>query len=42
MPKNNIKVDIFDIFVSNNVKSGLKIIFYHPNKVIFKFRNYRS
>ena len=32
----NEKVDFFDIFVFNNVKSDLKIILCQPNKVVFK------
>ena len=34
--KNNAKVDFFDIFIFNNVKSDLEIILYQPNKVVFK------
>ena len=36
--KNHEEVDFFDIFIFNNVKSGLKIILYQPNKVVFKVK----
>ena len=32
------KWNFFDIFVFNNVKSGLKIILYQPNKVVFNVK----
>ena len=32
------KVEFFDIFIFNNVKSGLKVILYQPNKVVFKVK----
>ncbi len=35
---NDTKVDFFDIFVFDNVKSGLKIIHYQPNKMGFKVK----
>ena len=31
-------MDFFDIFIFNNVKSGLKIILFQPNKVVFKVK----
>ena len=34
MPKWNF----FDIFVFNNVKLGLKIMLYQPNKVVFNVK----
>lgn len=36
--KNNTKVEFFDIFIFNNVKSDLKIILYQPNKVVSKIK----
>ena len=35
---NDTKVDFVDIFVFDNVKSGLKIILYQPNKMGFKVK----
>ena len=35
---NDTKVDFFDIFVFDNVKSGLKIILYQPNKMVIKVK----
>ena len=35
---NDTKVDSFGIFVFDNVKSGLKIILYQPNKMGFKVK----
>ena len=35
---NDTKVDFFDIFVFDNVKSSLKIILYQPNKMGFKVK----
>ncbi len=35
---NDTKVDSFDIFVFDYVKSGLKIILYQPNKMGFKVK----
>ena len=32
------KVDLFDIFMFNNVKSDFKIILYQPNKVVSKIK----
>ena len=32
------KVEFFDIFIFNNVKSNLKIIFYQLNKVVSKIK----
>ena len=31
-------MEFFDMFVFNNVKSGLEIIVYQPNKVVFKVK----
>ena len=31
-------MEFFDTFIFNNVKSGLKIILYQPNKVVFKVK----
>ena len=36
--KNHAKVEFFDAFVFNNVKLGLKIILFLPNKVVFKVK----
>ena len=36
--RNDTKVDSFDIFVFDNVKSGLKTILYQPNKMGFKVK----
>ena len=36
--KNHAKVEFFDIFIFNNVKSDLKIILYQPNKAVFKVK----
>lgn len=36
--KNNTKVDFYDIFVFNNVKSNLGVILYQSNKVVFKVK----
>jgi len=38
MVENHAKVEFFDIFIFNNVKSDLKIIFYQSNKVVFKVK----
>ena len=32
------KVEFFDIFIFNNVKSNLKTILCQPNKVVFKVK----
>ena len=32
------KVEFFDIFIFNNVKSDLKIILFQPNKVVSKIK----
>lgn len=34
--RNDTKVDSFDKFIFNNVKSDFKIKLYLPNKVFFK------
>ena len=31
-------MELFDIFIFNNVKSNLKIILCQPNKVVFKVK----
>ena len=31
-------MEFFDIFIFNNVKSGLKIILYQSNKVVSKIK----
>ena len=36
--KNHAKVEFFDIFIFNNVKSDLEIILYQSNKVVFKVK----
>ena len=36
--KNHAKVDFFDIFIFNNVKSDLKIILYQQNKVVSEIK----
>ena len=36
--KNHAKVDFFDIFIFNNVKSDLKTILCQQNKVVFKVK----
>ena len=36
--KKYAKVDFFDIFIFNNVKSDLKIILCQPNRVVFKVK----
>ena len=38
--KNYAKVELFNIFIFNNIKSNLKIILYQPNKVVFKVKVY--
>ena len=36
--KNYVKVEFFDIFILNNVKSNLKIILFLPNQVVSKIK----
>lgn len=36
--KNHAKVEFFDMFIFNNVKSDLNIILCQPNKVAFKIK----
>ena len=36
--KKYAKVDLFDIFIFNNVKSDLKIILFLPNKAVLKVK----
>ena len=31
-------MELFDIFILNNIKSGLEIILCQPNKVVFKVK----
>lgn len=36
--KNHAKVEFFDTFIFNNVKSAIKILLYQPNKAVFKVK----
>ena len=38
LAEKHAKVEFFDIFIFNNVKSDLKIILYQPNEVVFKVK----
>ena len=38
LARKKTKVEFFDIFIFNNVKSNLKTILCQPNKVVFKVK----